>query len=653
MTHSIRQLDAHMINQIAAGEVIEGPFSVVKELMENAIDARATIIQVEIQQGGKRCIVVTDNGTGIPGDEIEIAFKSHTTSKLRTIDDLQHLHTLGFRGEALASIAAVSRVEITTKQQSRISGYRAIFESGQMTSMEETGCPDGTRIIVRDLFYQTPARLKFMKSDGAESARISELITRLALSRPDIAFQYINNNNITLTTRGENGLSPAVLSIFPEEIGRNMFETAQKTYFLENYRLSISGLLCQPHASRGNRQYQFYYVNGRSVRSEVLTQGLEQAYEGALMVNRFPLCVLYIDITPELLDVNVHPSKVAIKFQYPQWIVESLGDYVKQALQTQTTMVHSEPSRTYGLAHTHAYGKSLSGEQFHLQNLQRRSDKIETTNKALSESQREQNDESLNLKTDFMPDREKRDAFKPDNRVVQTSAQFEVRQTEVHYTASHTNVIPPTSPINPALQSQQQFLDEVLTNRQYHLLGQAFKTYIMLESGEYLYLIDQHAAHERIMYESLLSEARQQGVAIQELMEGPIIDLSISEMDWVMAHNSKFKQMGFILELFGHQSVRITGVPYQMGLPAEINFLKSLIDEFMREEWQHHPLPLEKLIRHACRLAIKAHDSLNRMEMTALLDQMIRLPIPLTCPHGRPIVLKMRDYDLEKLFKRV
>ena len=664
MTNSIRQLDPHMINQIAAGEVIEGPFSVVKELIENAIDAGATMIRVEIQQGGKSCIAVTDNGMGIPGEEIEIAFKSHTTSKLRTIADLQRLHTLGFRGEALASIASVSKVEIVTKQPASLSGFQAFFEGGQMTSLEETGCPDGTRIMVRDLFYQTPARLKFMKSDGAESARISELITRLALSRPDIAFQYINNNNITLTTRGEDALSSAVLSIFPEEMGRNMFEAAEQIYYLEDYQLTFSGLLSQPHATRGNRQYQFYYVNGRSVRSDVLTQGLEQAYEGALMINRFPACVLHINVTPELLDVNVHPSKVAIKFQHPRWISESLRDYVKKALQAQTSLVQPEPPRSYGLAHTPTAHIIPAGEQLNITHLNQKPVKtVSSEVHSMNVDPDAMSDTPKNLQTEKASSNKYDDNKRSgdDSGYLNTLRKEDegekdhpshVKQAGAQYTAVPARERSLPAPVNPVHQSQQHFIDEVLANRQYHLIGQAFKTYLLLEADQYLYLIDQHAAHERIMYESLLHDALQESVAIQELLEGPIIDLSIAEMDWTLAHMKDFQQMGFILEPYGHQSIRITGVPYQMGLPAETDFLKSMIDELMDDDRQSQSLPMDKLIRHACRLAIKAHDSLTHREMTALLDQMVELPVPLTCPHGRPIVLKMRDYDLEKLFKR-
>jgi DNA mismatch repair protein MutL len=333
MSPQIRPLDAHIINQIAAGEVIEGPFSAVKELVENAIDAQASEIRVEIRQGGKSLISVTDNGVGIPGDEIETAFLPHTTSKLRSIEDLQRIHTLGFRGEALASIASVALVEINTRETNAAVGYKAVFKQGRLQSMEETGCPAGTQIQIRDLFHSTPARLKFMKSDGAESSKITDMLTKLALSRPDIAFQYVNNNSIMLTTRRSVDLLQTAMTIFPPEIARGLFWAAEQTYARDDLRIDIKGLIGQPQTTKGNRSYQLFFVNGRTVKSELMTHAYESAYEGSVMVNRFPVGILYVEISPHILDVNVHPSKTTIKFQEPEWIDESIAHFVKQALQ--------------------------------------------------------------------------------------------------------------------------------------------------------------------------------------------------------------------------------------------------------------------------------------------------------------------------------
>ncbi|MDW7671791.1 MAG: DNA mismatch repair endonuclease MutL [Bacillota bacterium] len=686
MKHQIRPLDVQLINQIAAGEVIEGPFSAVKELVENAIDARATDIRVEIRQGGKELIAVTDNGMGIPGDQIETAFMPHTTSKLSTIDDLQHIHTLGFRGEALASIAAVARIEVQTRAEDSLTGYRAVFESGALQALEEAGCPVGTRITVRDLFHQTPARLKFMKSDGAEASRITELITRLILSRPDIAFQYINNNNIMLTNRRQTDPLQTAMTVFPHELAKGLFIASEKTYSKGEHHLRISALIGQPQANRGNRNYQAFFVNGRSVRSDVLTHAFEQAYEGSIMIRRFPVGILYLEISPEVLDVNVHPSKTAIKFQEPQWVDDSLKDYVKQALREQTLMVTpgglgiGPTPRELALQAEHrqqhdqetlpqeAATLPPEGSQVSLDDTapaQPMENAIHQKENVLA-GQRYADD---NRKDDAPHEliREKRpfpyvqdDHDDPASGAAvpeesgQSAEQTSDQANEFFFRESQTETLQePLQELAPEHLSQQLFLEQVLKQRQYRLVGQAFQTYLLLESGKHLYLIDQHAAHERVVYDRLLADAQRGTVDVQEVLDGQILELTLAEMEWFQVHQQIFHRMGFMVEPFGHQAIRLTGVPYHLGMPAHHQFLTNLMDELIDQEWSGGELPLEKLIRKACRYAVKAHDSLTREEITSLLDQMTSLRVPLTCPHGRPIVLQLRDYDLEKLFKRV
>jgi DNA mismatch repair protein MutL len=679
MKHQIKPLDVQLINQIAAGEVIEGPFSAVKELVENAIDARATEIQVEIRQGGKELIAVTDNGMGIPGDQIETAFLPHTTSKLSTIDDLQHIHTLGFRGEALASIAAVARIEVQTRAEDSLAGCRAVFENGALQALEETGCPAGTKIIVRDLFYQTPARLKFMKSDGGEASRITELITRLILSRPDIAFQYINNNNIMLTTRRQTDPILTAMTVFPDELARGLFISAEKTYAKGEHSLRISGLMGQPQSNRGNRNYQVFFVNGRSVRNDVLTHAFEQAYEGSIMVRRFPVGILYLEISTEILDVNVHPSKTAIKFQDPQWVDDSLTDYVKQALREQTLIVtpgglgigptqrelalqaerrQLQDQKTFlqEAATPPPEGSQVSLDEAHT------SQQVENERPGQRYADDNRQDEAphemirekrpLPYVHDDQDEPESGDAVPDESGLSDYPAIDQAK--DFSFKESHTEPQQELfQELAPEHLSQQLFLDQVLKQRQYRLVGQAFQTYLLLESGNHLYLIDQHAAHERVVYDRLLADAQHGTVDVQEVLDGQILELTLAEMEWFQVHQQVFQRMGFMVEPFGHQAIRLTGVPYHLGMPAHHQFLTNLMDELIDQEWSGGELPLEKLIRKACRYAIKAHDSLTREEITSLLDQMTFLRVPLTCPHGRPIVLQLRDYDLEKLFKRV
>ncbi len=685
MKHDIKPLNVQLINQIAAGEVIEGPFSAVKELVENAIDAQATEIRVEIVNGGKSLIAVTDNGIGIPGNQIKTAFLPHTTSKLRTIDDLQHIHTLGFRGEALASIAAVSRVEVQTRAEDSLVGYKAIFENGRLQTLEETGCPEGTRITVRDLFYQTPARLKFMKSDGAETSRITEMLTRLALSRTDISFQYINNNSIMLTTRKSTDPTQTVMSIFPSELAHGLMVVEEKTYHKDDYFITISGLIGQPHSSRGNRNYQVFFVNGRSVRNEVLTHAFERAYEGAVMVRKFPVGILYVIISPELLDVNVHPSKTSIKFQEPHWMEEVLLDYVQQGLKKNTEIVSVGG---LGIGPTATELKMVE-ERRRLEGLKQEENQIITSNEDKIINMHENKtqdktedlliDEQMNIEENIKQRNANQRSWEYNNDtdvspgVVSEEEKHQYYESNSEYRAEFISDVPGiltddttsiTSINRDKVQKQQQslsvehmsqlaFLENILKQRNYKIVGQAFKTYIILESGLVLYLVDQHAAHERVVYDQLLADVRKGAVEIQEIMDGQIVELSLAEMEWFRVHEDIFRQMGFIIEPFGHQAIRLMGVPYHLGMPAHHEFLQQLMDELIEQEWSGATLPMEKLIRKACRYAIKAHDSLMATEINALLEQMTHIQVPLTCPHGRPIVLQIRDYDLEKLFKRV
>ncbi len=715
MKHDIKPLNVQLINQIAAGEVIEGPFSAVKELVENAIDARATEIRVEIVNGGKSLIAVTDNGIGIPGDQIKTAFLPHTTSKLRTIDDLQHINTLGFRGEALASIAAVSRVEVQTRAEDSLVGYKAIFENGSMQVLEEAGCPAGTRITVRDLFYQTPARLKFMKSDGAETSHITEMLTRLALSRTDISFQYVNNNKIMLTTRKNTDPNQTVLSLFPSELAHGLTVVEEKTYQKGDYFITISGLIGQPHSSRGNRNYQVFFVNGRSVRNDVLTHAFERAYEGAVMVKKFPVGILYVSISPELLDVNVHPSKTSIKFQEPHWMEEVLLDYVQQGLQKNTEIVsagglgigptatelkmgeerrrverlkqeendrisHNEDkiSNVYEDKHEDKTIDLLIDDQMNIEeNIKQRNanqrswehNNETSTNEGRNNEmkhdrmQRESSTDAASYKRlatedisfGFVSEEDRNPSYKPEPTYITVDSTDNSLNDDTTAMPSNNGdkVKQQQQPISAEHISQQAFLNNVLKQRNYKIVGQAFKTYIILESGLALYLVDQHAAHERVVYDQLLADAQNGAVEIQEIMDGQIVELTLAEMEWFRLHEDTFSQMGFIIEPYGHQAIRLTGVPYHLGMPAHHEFLQQLIDELIEQEWSGAALPMEKLIRKACRYAIKAHDSLMATEINALLDQMTQIQVPLTCPHGRPIVLQIRDYDLEKLFKRV
>jgi len=622
MSDYIHILDDNVINQIAAGEVVEGPYSVVKELMENAIDAKADSITVEIKEGGKKYIRITDNGIGISEKEVEKAFMRHTTSKIKMMNDLDSLITLGFRGEALASIASVAQVEIITKTKDQQHGIQLEITGGRIVNRKEIGCPTGTTIIIRNLFFNTPARFKFMKSTQAETSRISEIISRLAVSKIDIAFKYINNNNIMFTTSGNGNPKDAIINVFGKEIARNLIEVNEK-----NDTFEIKGYISQPEHTRGNRNYEVIFVNNRFIKSKVIYNAIENAYKGKIIINRFPVSFLYLNINPSLIDINVHPAKTEIKIFDEQAVYDFIYSAIKSALTKETTISDFK-------INTKGYVKDSSNE--YLMNK-----KTNTINNGFPVKELEILKEITRGSIVEKKVKEEPKDTPAENQQTNLSEIIsffeEVKERDVVET-------------NEEVITQKSFIYEVLQN--YRIIGQIFNTYIMIEKDNSIYLIDQHAAHERLIYNQLKDQFTNKRIVSQQLLSPEVLEFSNEDSLIVNKYLEIFNSLGFDMEDFGQNTYIIRGVPLIMDELKNFNFIYDVIDNFDVSK-SNVEIFEEELILKSCKAAIKAMDKLDNLEISKLISDLRNIEPPLTCPHGRPILLTLSKYEIEKNFKRV
>ncbi|GAB6087866.1 DNA mismatch repair endonuclease MutL [Alkaliphilus crotonatoxidans] len=616
----IRLLDDQTINKIAAGEVVEGPYSIVKELVENAIDAQASSIILEIKEGGKKLIRVTDNGVGIPENQVESAFLRHATSKISGVEDLEKILSLGFRGEALASIASISQIEVITRPKNQVYGMCLELSGGMPVSQRQVGCPPGTTMMVKNIFFNTPARMKFMKSTSGETGKITEIITRLALSRPDISFKYINNNNIMFTTPGTGDLSQVILSVFDRELYQSLIylDSEQGDYRVE-------GFISQPTYLRGNRNYEIIFINGRYVKSKVIYQAIENAYRERLPINKYPLCILNIHLDPSTLDVNVHPTKTEVKFHQE----ESLRRYVEQRIEQALSSEMMIPP--IGLNPLYSRGEKTERERQIPFNEPSIKPVVPTAPKVFEKPSSYEGERNLKVQSGPAPQPLFKELVQQQQKIISdTKHQSDLKERE--------NI------------KQQNFLADLLNDTR--VIGQLFQTYIVLEKNHGMYLIDQHAAHERLNYNRLKREFETAGVVTQQLLAPQVISLSAEDYEVVKAYLPKFKPVGFEIEDFGQNTIIIRGVPMILGIPRNYQFLLDTIDELKTGYNKHQPFH-EKLIQKSCKESIKAMDSLKHQEVMALLEDLSQLEPPLTCPHGRPIVLMLTKHEIEKHFKRI
>lgn len=630
----INVLPKHMADLIAAGEVVERPASVVKELMENAIDAGATAVTVEIKHGGITLIRVTDNGCGIAREDVRNAFKSHATSKLLTEEDLHKIGTLGFRGEALASIAAVSKVDLLTRTENDTIGTVYKMEGSEEILLDDAGCPVGTTIVVKDLFYNTPARMKFLKKDVTEGNSVAGVVDRIALSHPEVSIRFIRDDRQQLATPGNGRLQAAVYSVFGSDFAGGLVET---DYELNG--IQVSGLVSKPSYSRSNRSMQFFFLNGRLVKSKTATAALEQAYKNAIMVGRFPSCVLHITMPLEAVDVNVHPAKTEVRFENERVVFDAVYYAAKNAIQQKDVPNRVDLSRME--AKRQKQFRAENGEQLQLKKKDPAlPEKVEGFwAKELPKEFKEQGKAGSSGKKPPVPyvPKSQRNPVNPIPEKVKAFAERAIEQV-VEQAAS----TPEPAPVAYADQKEVP---------EFRIIGEAFKTYILVETGNLILWVDKHAAHERILFEEL--KAKKEPIQSQLLLSPAAVSLSKEEYAVVLDNREFLSQSGYEVDDFGFGTVLLREVPVML----EGEDPKALLEEIAGYLLNHRGAEPEKLewiyCNMACRAAIKAGDHTPPEEQERLVSYLLSHRQLRYCPHGRPILFEMTRTDLEKQFGRI
>jgi len=756
----IAVLDQNTIDKIAAGEVVERPSSVVKELVENAIDAGATAVTVEITDGGKKLIRITDNGAGIEADQIPLAFLRHATSKIEKVEDLEQIASLGFRGEALSSIAAVSQVELITKTPSAVSGSRYIIEGGVEHSLEELGAPEGTTFLVRNLFYNTPARSKFLKSDMTEANYIHTLMEQLALSHPEISFKYIQNRQVKLHSSGNYSVKDVIYSVYGRDITKALLDAE-----FENDFMKITGFVGKPEIARGNRSFENYYINGRYVKNNIITKAIESAYKGFLMQHKFPFVSLQMQMEGNDLDVNVHPAKREVRFAREQEVYEAVYDTVRKALmgremipkvtlgksepvkkeepvkpssvpepfekkrreqlcghaekeiketgisgdrayagagafvpeKTKSWMERpayqstvKEPSVSYSASHTTETKKpqvfSASEEDLFQGTLREKQEeelKRETETKLPAEENRELKNTGRSQMKNTVPVSQNTNQKKEhwiSEKEKPESGDFLSEPAEITHTSDspektaqnlETVISVETEPGISAAESDQNshemtaqeprqlelFEEKLLapeSRERIRLVGQIFDTYWLAQFGDNFYIIDQHAAHEKVYYERLVKSFREKTVDSQYLNPPLIVTLNLQEENILKENQKYFSQFGFEIEEFGGKEYRISAVPATLyGFSEEALFLEMLDQLSGSGEKDALDIFASRLATMACKAAVKGNHAMSAKEAEKLIDELLTLDNPYHCPHGRPTIISMTRTELEKKFKRI
>ena len=660
---NIQVLDQITIDKIAAGEVIERPASIIKELVENAIDAGASAVTVEIKEGGISFIRITDNGCGIPKEEVPLAFLRHSTSKIRSVDDLTTVASLGFRGEALSSIAAIAQVELITKTKDEVTGTRYRIEGGAEKAIEDTGAPDGTTFLVHQIFYNTPARRKFLKTPMTEASHVSELMTRLALSHPEVSIQFINNGQEKLHTSGNGKLKDIVYHVFGRDIANNLLETNERIDGIQ-----VQGFIGKPIISRGNRNYENYFINGRYVKSNIIAKAIEDAYKDFTMQHKYPFTVLHFTMDGTDLDVNVHPTKMELRFSNQQGVYNFVYNALKQTL--------SEPELIPRVELPETKEVPVKAEKI-----------VEQKQEQPMTPVREERkppviEEEKNLDYFMKKMRERVTAYHQQALEVKPTPQPSVVQESVNYEA-----LPASQPVavnEPApeqltvpkepmpeqavatrekksvvIEKQLDFFEEKLLTKkavqEYKIIGQLFETYWLVEFHEQLYIIDQHAAHERVLYEKTLRGMKDREFTSQYLSPPIILNLSMQEEEALNTHMDIFTNIGFEIEPFGGDSYAIRAVPDNLFSIAKRELFTEMLDQLV--DGIHSSLApdivAEKVASMSCKAAVKGNSRLSAAEVETLIGELLELENPYHCPHGRPTIIAMTKRDLEKKFKRI
>ena len=642
----ISVLDKNTIDKIAAGEVVERPASIVKELVENAIDSGALAISIEIKDGGTSLIRVTDNGGGISKDEIKTAFLRHATSKIRRANDLFNIHTLGFRGEALSSISSIAKCEIISKPSTQLTGVRYVIEGGAEVSFEDVGAPVGTTLLIRDIFFNTPVRRKFLKSTSTETAYISELVEKFMLSNLDVSIRYIVNNQTKLQSSGNGDLKEVIYQIYGREVHKALIEV---DYSEDD--ISIKGFIAKPEISRANKSQLIYFVNGRYVRDKHIIKAIEDAYADRMMQHKYPFAVLMIEIDTQSVDVNVHPSKMEIRFSDEAYIYEK----VKKAIEV--SLKNADMIRQAGIDEEK---KSVLKRSF-----DRLPEPFEK-NKLTLLTESDKNITTANLsdkKEEFLKDLPSIDlSLKPDKvlpelKVDTIISTFDKADLEQDSKPNNREVIYENKVNEDKLQEpavkQLEFLDKKASKKR-NIIGQIFDTYWIVEFDKSMYIIDQHAAHEKVLYERFLKQFEKEELSSQLISPATVISLSSTEADAVEKHLPSLKKLGFEIEHFGGREYSISAIPNILPSVNKEVWLGELISELLEvDSVKNTESILEKIASMSCKAAIKGNQKISFEEAKILIDELLELENPYNCPHGRPTVIKMTKTEIEKKFKRI
>jgi len=740
----IQLLDQNTINKIAAGEVVERPAAVVKELIENAIDAGANAVTCEIKEGGISFIRITDNGSGIEKSEVDTAFLRHATSKIRTVEDLLSVHSLGFRGEALASIASVAQVELVTKTAKDMTGIRYVIEGGIKKSCEDIGCPNGTTFIIRNLFFNTPARRKFLKSPVTEAGYINELMMRLAVSHPDVSFKFIVNNQIKLHTSGNNNLKDILYNIYGREIANSLVEV-----HAEVEDIKIHGFVGKPIISRGNRTYENFYINGRYIKSGIICKAIEEAFKPYIMQHKYPFTALHYEIDSELIDVNVHPTKLEIRFRNGDRVFRVTQEAIAEALSTKEMIPEvtfdeakkekvqiqqapepfeskriqkenspflmrrpegaskpsAEKSSGHDIRHTN-YGNPFNVgiqpvkeevKDTEIGKLKQVVDHAYEYGKAKAES------DTTSVETEEKPQdtlsifeqlKKKREALLAKEEEKAESQPIDPIPEKVQETAVEDTIavqepeVEASIPVQePAVKAEDPVKEESTTStfaevpdygkgsqmslfddqadgqkpflskeakKHHRIVGQLFATYWIVEFEDKMFIIDQHAAHEKVLYEKTMKKVKEKTQMSQMINPPIVISLNMREEEVFLNHKSVFERLGFEIEHFGGKEYSIRAVPSDMLNIADETLLMNIIDQLVENNYERESeLILEKVASMSCKAAIKGNMKISYQEANDLIDQLMELENPYHCPHGRPVIVSMSKYEIEKKFKRI
>ena len=662
----IHVLDSETVDKIAAGEVVERPASVVKELVENAIDAGATAITVEAKDGGIEYLRVTDNGSGIERDQLRTAFLRHATSKIHTAEDLSHVGSLGFRGEALSSIAAVSKVEVITKTQSTLTGVRIVLEGAVEKAFEEIGAPEGTTFIMRNLFFNTPVRRKFLKQPATEGGYIADLMEHLALSRPDISFKFVLGSQTRFHTSGNGDLKETIYRIYGREVAASLvpIQSLEKG-------IRIEGYLGKPAVVRSNRNFEIYYINGRFVRSKVLAKAIEEGYKEYLMQHKFPLCVLHISMDAEMVDVNVHPTKMDVLFSDNMLFARLVSDSIQKTLKS-NEMIPQAPLtdereekkvlkqaaqdarkvRTPEPFETRRESSFLVKEEakYQAENLTRKDfmdnpvwNRVKSVKEEEISPEEETKEEQLLAQDDFFV--EEISAKDEENKATITEEKEENIQK-----APEEEKLEDVSQMN-------LFEEKILTveNRmKYRIIGQVFDTYWLVQYEDKMLMIDQHAAHEKVKYERLIKQYQEKSVVSQALMPPIVVSLSGKEEVVLKEHRDVFLALGFEVEAFGGTEYALRSVPVDLYGCGEREMFLEVLDELSEgKSYGNIRVIEEKIASMSCKAAVKGNNRLSTAEAEKLIDELLTLYNPYNCPHGRPTIVTISKMEMEKKFKRI